>query len=249
MTHHLTRIIVAIALWSGAAMAAAGDARALNALLDTVLAAHVKDGYIDYPSIARNVRFNKYVEALAAADVDALTEESDRIAFWLNVYNGLAIKQVVDGTTPLNAIGRMKFFRTTEHEVGGRSYDLQDIEQMLDDFGDARVRLAMVNASYAGPDLPSETYRGEDLEQQLDAAVRRFVNDNRKNRFSATLRRAKLSELFEWHEDLFGDSRTELFAFLARYIDDKEVAESLAAGGGWEVEFLEFEWSINGRPM
>ena len=61
---------------------------------------------------------------------------------------------------------------------------------MLDDFGDPRVRLAMVNASYAGPDLPSEVYRGDDIDRQLDAAVRRFVNDNRKNRFSATLRRA-----------------------------------------------------------
>ena len=228
--------------------AQATDPRVLNALLDGVFSSHVKDGYVDYPEIAKNVRFHKYVEALADADLSALTETDDQIAFWLNVYNALAVKNVTDGTTPLTTLGRIKFFRRLEHRVAGKKLDLNSIEDKLADFEQPLIRFALVKASYASPNLRSGAYRGDGLQRQLEEAARDFVNDRRKNRFSSALRQAKLSQLFEWHGGEFGDGDKELLNFIAPYVEKEGITEEIQAGG-WKIEYMEFEWSINGRPM
>ncbi|MEX2479593.1 MAG: DUF547 domain-containing protein [Gammaproteobacteria bacterium] len=227
----------------------AADSRVLNALLDGVLAAHVKDGYVDYPEIARNVRFHKYLEAIAEFDVDALADDKERLAFWINAYNALAIKQIIDGQTPIGTIARMKFFRLTSHRVGQRNLDLNAIENdILLAMDEPRVHFAIVNATYSAPNLRSGAYRVDELDRQLEDNTRNFVQDVRKNRFSRSLRLAKLSEIFDGHRDAFGGDDKAVQEFISRYVDDDEVAADLAAGR-YAIEYLEIDWSINGHPM
>ncbi|MEQ8231484.1 MAG: DUF547 domain-containing protein [Gammaproteobacteria bacterium] len=229
--------------------AAATDVRALNALIDGVFAAHVEDGYVDYPAVARNVRFHKYLEAIRDVDESAFAGDAERLAFWINAYNALAIKQITQGMSPIGTIARMKFFGSNDHEVAGRTWDLESItDDVLFEFDDPRVHFAVVNASYTAPMLRSGAYRAEELEQQLEQAAHRFVNDNRKNRFSNGLLRAKLSPIFEEYEDAFGGDDKAVQAFLARYIEDEETRRNLEAGR-FELQYLDYDWSINGRPM
>lgn len=230
------------------ALAQAIEIRSLHALLDTVLSTHVEEGYVDYPEISRNVRFHKYVEALGSVDPATLADDGARKAFWINAYNALAIKNVVDGITPISTLDRIKFFRTMEHPVGGRELDLNSIENILEDFDDPRIYFAIVNAAYTAPALHKRAYTAADIDAQLDAAVRRFVNDNRRNRFSSALRTARLSQLFEQRYDAFGDTDAALLEFISRYIDDPERAEALAKGN-YKIKYFDWEWSINGRPM
>jgi hypothetical protein len=229
--------------------AAATDSRVLNALLDGVLEAHVQEGYVDYPGIARNVRFHKYLDAIAEFDAEGLADDKERMAFWINAYNALVIKEIIDGQSPIGAISKIKFFRTTEHRVGGRNLDLQSLaEDVLFEFEDPRVHFAIVDSGYSAPRLRSEAYRVDELDRQLDDNTRNFLNDNRKNRISATLRRAKLSPIFEAHVDAFGGDKAGVLEFVSRYVDDEELAEELA-GGRFDLEYMEYDYSINGRPM
>ena len=231
------------------AIAQAADVRALNALIGAVFSAHVEDGYVDYPAVSRNVRFHKYLEAIRDIDLDALGDDNERLAFWINAYNALAIKQIIDGQTPIGTIARMKFFGSNQHEVGGRSWDLSTIEEdILFERDDPRVHFAVVNATYSAPLLRSGAYRAEELDQQLEQATRDFINDNRKNRFSNGLLRAKLSPVFDEYEDAFGGDDDAVQAFLARYVEDEETRTNLEAGR-FEIDYLDYDWSINGRPM
>ncbi|MCB1747490.1 MAG: DUF547 domain-containing protein [Gammaproteobacteria bacterium] len=231
------------------ASASATDSRVLNALLDGVLEAHVDDGYVDYPAIARNVRFHKYLEAIAEFDADSLADDKERMAFWINAYNALVIKEITNGQTPIGAIAKIKFFRTTEHRVGGRNIDLQSIaDDILFEFDDPRVHFAIVDSAYSAPRLRSEAYRVDELDQQLEDNVRNFLNDNRKNRISETLRRAKLSPIFEDYADAFGGAPGGVLEFVSHYVDDDQLAEELAAGR-FDLEYMDYDWSINGRPM
>jgi hypothetical protein len=241
--------ILAIALLALAAPAwCASDARALNGLIDGVFSADVHDGYVEYPKISRNVRFHKYIEALADADLSTLTDESEKIAFWLNVYNAMAVKSIIDGIRPFGTLGRLKFFRTTDCRVAGRNLDLNSVGEILGDFGDARVRFAMVDAAYSSPNLLSGAYRGEQLDEQLNAAAREFINDNRKNRYSDAIRSAQLSQIFERHQEEFGADDQEVMAFVAQFVEKDLVAKALT-DGRYEIKYLDFDWSINGRPM
>lgn len=92
----------------------------LNSLLESAYSVHITDGYVDYTDMKENRRFTKYHEVLATFDVGTLESKEDQIAFWLNTYNALAVKMVTQGVTPVNTMGRIKFFRTNQHLVGGK---------------------------------------------------------------------------------------------------------------------------------
>lgn len=226
----------------------AKDIRLLNTLLDTVLNAHVKDGYVDYPGLKQNSRFQKYLTLLESFDPSTLETKDHQAAFWINTYNSLALKMVINGTTPVNAVGRMKFYRTTEHKVGKRKYDLNSIKSILQEFEDPRVLFAIVDASYAAPVLKNEIYRPMTINQELDAAAFAFVNDNRKNRFLPNLRIAKLSKIFERNESMFGQSEADVLNWISEYHENEDVADDLM-DGRFKVDYLDYEYSINGRPL
>lgn len=229
--------------------APAADVRALESLLDSVLVNHVDDGYVDYPAIARNARFYKYVEAVAEFDESTLPNDDARLAFWINAYNAFAIKSIIDGITPISTMSRIKFFRTNEHRIAGRDIDLRAIEEdVIAAFERPLAYFAIVNATYSGPALRSEAYRADRLAAQLEDNARDFINDNRKNRFSNATRRAKLSELFERHADKFGDDDEAVLSFVAQYVKDEEKAAGLKEGR-FEIMYMDYDWSINGRPM
>lgn len=243
------RFTLALVLLGLSSMALATDVRVLHSLLGGVLASHVDDGYVDYPSIARNTRFYKYLSAIEEFDVETLQSDEARLVFWINAYNALAIKSIVDGVRPINAIGRLKFFRTTEHRVAGKNRDLRSIQEgIVLKMEDRRAHFALVSACYSCPNLRSEAYRVEKFEQQLEANIRDFINDKRKNRFSVAARKAKISEIFEWHRDDFGESDQSLLEFIAPYMKKKDLSKEVLRDH-YEIEFMEWDWSINGRPM
>ena len=243
------RIMLALVLLCLTGAVSATDVRVLHSLLDGVLASHVDDGYVDYPAIARNTRFYKYLSAIEEFDVETLDSDEARLVFWINAYNALAIKSIVEGIRPINAIGRLKFFRTTEHRVAGKNRDLRSIEVgIVLKMEEPRAHFALVSACYACPNLRSEAYRVEKLEQQLEDNLRNFINDPRKNRFSVAARKAKISEIFDWHRDDFGESDQSLLEYIVPYMEKKDLSKEVLRDR-YKIEFMEWDWSINGRPM
>jgi Protein of unknown function, DUF547 len=244
----LWRVGALLVLAAVTSVAQATDARTLNALLDGILAEHVKDGYVDYPAIARNVRFSKYIESLAEFDLDTLTDDKERLAFWINVYNALVIKNILDGKSPNGMMDRMGFYGAN-HKVGGSGIDLNSISgNILSKFAEPRVYFALVPAISSAPKLRSQAYVGEELEQQLEAATRDFINDKRRNRFSGALQAAKLSKVFEEHREEFGKTDKELLTYVATYVNDEEVAKILKRGK-YSVKFMDYDGSINGNSL
>ena len=241
-------VVFVICLASFVPLTNAKDIRLLNTLLDTVLSAHTEDGYVDYPQLKKNSRFQKYLALLESFEPSTLETKDHQVAFWINTYNSLALKMVINGTTPVNAVGRMKFYRTTEHQIGKKKYDLNSIKSILEGFEDPRILFTIVDASYAAPVLKSEIYRALTISQELDDAVFAFVNDNRKNRFLPNLRIAKLSKIFERNKNMFGQGDTNLLRWIGRYHKNEGVADDLI-DGRFEVDYLDYEYSINGRPL
>ncbi|HYN05574.1 MAG TPA: hypothetical protein VE359_24220, partial [Vicinamibacteria bacterium] len=60
---------------------------------DGLLRAHVtEDGRVGYDAFARSGEFRSYLEALGRASLEG-RDESERLAFWINVYNAWTIEQ------------------------------------------------------------------------------------------------------------------------------------------------------------
>lgn len=242
----LATILAGVTLFHTAAQATSEER--LSASLDKVLSAHVANGRVDYPAIVDSPDFSEYLTELEQADLDELEDTSRQLVFWINAYNALAIKGILDGNSPSSFFGRVAFFKTTDHEVGGDEINLYDLERdVLIPLGEPRIHFAIVCASHSCPKLRSEAYTIEGLETQLEEQTRQFINDTSRNRFDRDEKVAYVSKIFDWFDDDFEEHAGSIQKYVARYVDDPRLAEELAAEE-YEVEFLDYDWSLNGTP-
>lgn len=218
-------------------------------LFDELLRAHVRDGMVDYPAIATDSRFGTYLEQLNRVDPTGLPTDRDRLAFWINAYNAFAIKGILDGYSPLTLVGRYWYFIAKTYRAGGEPINLYNLEQklLIPDFHEPRVHFAIVCASRSCPELQSRAYRPEELDRQLEASARAFINDPTRNRFDRDRKVAYLSMIFSWFEKDFIRHAGSLTGYVRRYIADPEVARDLDTSP-YRVKFLDYDWRLNGIP-
>lgn len=216
-------------------------------VLGAVLQAHVSDGVVDYPAIAADARFSNYLEMLDRVNPRALPTRHHQLAFWINAYNALAIQGILNGYSPASLWGRYRFFIGQRHAIGGRQLNLYDLEQklLIPEFQEPRIHFAIVCASRSCPRLSSAPFSASGLEQELDAAARRFVNDPARNGFDRDNKVAYLSMIFNWFEEDFVAEAGSLLGYVARYVDDPELARELTVAS-YRIEFLPYDWSLNG---
>ncbi len=219
------------------------DDRAWSALL----AEHVDDGHVDYAAFCGAPALDDYLSAVERTSVDDLSDP-ERMTLYVNAYNALSLDGILRGQSPSTLLGRYTFFVRTRHRVAGEEMSLLTLERkVLIPMGDERIHFALVCASASCPWLRSGTYSAARLDAELDQAARQFVNDPTRNRFDMSAGRADVSAIFDWYRDEFEASAGSLEAYLARYVDAPEVAEALRTGE-LEVEFLDYDWSLNGSP-
>lgn len=93
------------------------------------LIAHVKNGAVDYPQLAHDSNFKRYIHLLQQIAPQQLPTPNHRQAFWINVYNAFAIKGILNGDSPATLAGRYTFFIDRKYVVGEESLNLYDLEQ------------------------------------------------------------------------------------------------------------------------
>jgi hypothetical protein len=247
---------VAVAGWflAMAATAQAMDSSAYARLLET----HVRPGVIggirlamvDYGGIKSDPNYRKALQALAEAEPDALQNTNERLAFWINAYNLLAIKAVLDqypvksikdGGSLLQSIWKKKV-----GVVAGKSYALDDIENdiLRKDFKEPRIHFAIVCASLSCPDLRAEPYTADRLDPQLDEAARLFLANLAKGLAPGPDgKTAQVSSIFKWFRDDFGVVGGVSKFILAKA--EPALATRIAGLTDASLSYLGYDWSLN----
>lgn len=217
--------------------------------LSDVLNASVKDGVVHYPTIARDDRFQFFIWQLDRFNPNTLPSRQHSMAFWINAYNAFAMKGIIDGYSPQSLWGRYRYFIARDYYVGGRPINLYNLERdlLIPDFRDPRIHFAIVCASRSCPKLASQAYSPDRLDEQLDDSAQIFMNDPTKNRIDRRQKVAHLSKIFEWFEKDFAAHSGSLLKYVAQYVTDPELARELRTEP-YRVEFLEYDWSLNGIP-
>jgi hypothetical protein len=216
---------------------------------NAVLQAHVRDGLVDYPAMQRDQRFSGYLSMLDRVDPGSLPTEEARLAFWINAYNAFAIQGILDGERPAPYVGWYRYFKLRRYGVGGQRITLSDLEHgvLRKQFREPRIHFTIVCASSSCPKLQPWAFEPDRLEAQLDQAARDFINDPRRNRFDRRAKIAYLSKIFDWFEDDFSAAAGDVLHYVARYVNDPDVARDVAAAR-YRIEYLEYDWSLNGIP-
>jgi hypothetical protein len=212
---------------------------------DAILRAHVKAGQVAYDAIRGDPDFDAIVSDIATANLDG-HDVSTVLAFYINTYNVLAIKGILDGQSPRSGLGKLKFFYRAKYTVAGESLTLNKLEhEKIRPLGEPRIHFAIVCASASCPPLRSEAYLPRQLDRQLDDNARIFVNDATKNRFDADAGAAFISKIFKWFAEDFEKEAGDVQNFLANFVDHEWVAEMLRQGE-FKIKYMKYDWTLNG---
>jgi hypothetical protein len=206
---------------------------------DVFFQTYVKGGKVDYRSLKSQP---KALEALLLSAKDmSISKNNARLyqAFWINSYNLLVIKGVVDHyplKSPLDVDG---FFDKTAYEVGGMNITLNDLEHRLlrENFPDEpRFHFVLVCAGLGCPPIIDKAYLPSSLEAQLEAQTRKAMND--PNFIRTTDDRILVSQIFEWYAADFSRNGNGLIGFINRYRDPDLPAEA-------KIGFYPYDWKLN----
>jgi hypothetical protein len=235
---------------------------------DQILDANVRDGLVYYRALrADRVRLDGYVTSLAGVSIDSAPRE-ERLAFWLNAYNALVLKTVVDhypipGRTsdyPAHSVRQVPgAFERTLHRVAGKMVTLDQIEQtILSEFHDPRVYLVVGRGAIGGGRLRSEVYTAASVETQLKEAAAECTSRSQCVEIDRANNQVNVSSIFSWRSREFitayAGAAPEMFAArspIERAIlafvqptlltTEREFLEK----DQFKVVFRPFDWSLN----
>jgi hypothetical protein len=109
-------------------------------------------------------------------------------------------------------------------------------------FKDPRVHFAINCASKGCPPLLGQPFTADRLDQQLDFAARRFINDTRFNRLEDNT--LYVSRIFKWFGEDFDH---DIIGFFRRYAEGSLKSRLDAVKSGIDVSYLDYDWSLNGE--
>jgi Protein of unknown function, DUF547 len=215
-----------------------------HGLFDSVLKAHTKEGQVDYPAVATDKAFLTYLDQLATTP--APTAKNEKLVYYMNAYNALAIKGILNGKSPSNFIGRQIFFKTTKFKIAGSENSLHNIEhEILRKLDEPRIHFSIVCASSSCPKIRSDAYTVAKLEEQLEDNARRFVNDSSRNRFDKKEKFASISQIFKWFAEDFEKNAGNVQKYISKYVNDPDLAKDMATEG-YKIKYLDYSWNLNG---
>jgi hypothetical protein len=251
-------------MWCVTATLTGQDRKTLDLILDT----YVRDGFVYYRALKTERRqLDSYLAQLATVAPDKLSRD-ERLAFWLNAYNALVLRTVIDHYPiqprskeyPPKSIRQIPgAFERLTHRVGGSSLTLDQIEQtILPEFHDPRVYLALGRGAVGGGRLRSEAFTPDRLEAQLrevanECATRpECVHIDRENN------KVNVSAIFSWREKEFaaayGSAAPETFAnrspverAVIALVGPKllTIEKDFLAKNTFQLAYAPFDWTLN----
>ena len=228
------------------------DSEFSHELFDQVLQKYVNSqGRVDYAGLKSNPgTFESYLNLLAVnAPSDNATFQAG-LAFWINAYNALTIKGVLDHY-PTTSVRKIKlfggFFSRIKFQVGGRSYTLDNIEHDIIryEFGDPRIHFALVCASLGCPVLENRAFVAETLEKRLNNATAKFINNPEKVRLDRENGVLHLSQIFEWYAEDFEDTHGSVINFILEYLPEADTA--FLKKEEVQIQYFKYDWSLNAQ--
>jgi hypothetical protein len=228
------------------------------------------EGMVDYASLKeQRDLLDAYVVTLEMMDPKVYEQwkRPDQVAFWINAYNALTLRAIIDHHPITPQPGREAFPKNSIRQIPGvwdhrparvmgMKITLDHIEHKIlrGDFQEPRIHMALVCAAVSCPPLRNEPYRGATLDAQLDDQARRFLSDLRRFHIDRAKNEVWASEIFKWFVDDFLPGATaadethvaqrkSLAAFASKYVSEAD--RKFLAGTTYTVQYFKYDWTLN----
>ena len=238
--NRITTIAICALAWLGSAVAARAEWQDdFSVLLQT----YVKADGVDYRAWSANrTDLRRLAEVTSAISMEAPSgTRNQRLAWYLNAYNALALRKVLDA--PLGGgeseAWQQSLFAARDLVVAGERVSLDQLEHGIigPTFKDPRVHFALHRASISSGPLLNRAFVAASLNADLLAQTRSFLSRHPNGvRVSADGKNAEVSVLFSWFRDEF--DRGDLRAYINRYRSEPLDPDT-------NITFLTYDWHRN----
>jgi hypothetical protein len=224
---------------------------------------------VDYAMLRTSPTFaemKKTSELLHAIDPAEMTDDATRIAFWINLYNVLAIHGVLALEIRESVMEIPSFFGVVAYRVGDFVLTLDEIEngvlrrnaphpatgsRLFDDDDprlalcpsriDPRIHAALVCASTSCP--PVAFYEASKLDAQLELATLNYVaSDVEVDDVNGVVR---VPITFRYYQSDFGRAAGVRLFLVEHALDAQREALEAAFEAGYELDYHRYDWSLN----
>ncbi|CAN1239762.1 hypothetical protein LINGRAPRIM_LOCUS2468 [Linum grandiflorum] len=248
--------------------------RIMSAILDSYASDDRR--HVDYDSISKTEEFRRYVnlvEDLQRVDMAGMSDQNEKTAFFLNLYNAMVIHAVIRVGGPEGVTDRRSFYSDFHYIVGGLSYSLNaikngilrnnrrspyslikpfasgdkhlEVNQIAVDRVNPLIHFGLCNGTRSSPTVRFFTSQG--LEAELRSAARDFFQTTCGIEVDLETRTVHLSRVMKWFGGDFGQEK-EIVKCVMSYLDGNKaglVTHLLSDGGAVHVVYQSYEWSLN----
>jgi hypothetical protein len=205
-------------------------------------------GRIDFESVRQQPdNLETYLDCVAAYGPLLSPQEFDsrekRLAYYLNAYNALAMRQVIDFGIPnaLKGLTWLRFFRLSRIRVSGEHMSLYTLEnEHIRTEGDPRIHFALNCMAASCPRLPRKPFRADTLDQDLDRLTREFFAEPRNLNVDHENQTIRVTEVLDFFPEDFLAVAPALTDYVNRYTD-------IDIPSDYHIEFIEYDWRVNAQ--
>jgi hypothetical protein len=190
-----------------------------------------------------------YVQRLAALPISAYTRP-EQMAFWINLYNALVVRLIVDHypIASIRDIGKGPGepgagpWQQQLVEVEGIPLSLHDIAHRIlrPIWRDPRVHYALACGAMSCASLQPEPFYGDQLDRQLSEAAMAYINDRRCIRIEGD--HLSLPSLYRWYRADFGPTDRDVINHMLAYAEPNL---AMKLQGFDRIDEDGFDWRLN----
>ncbi|PWA36438.1 DEP domain-containing protein [Artemisia annua] len=245
----------------------------LRFLLYAILDAYTsEDGkHIAYRTIHGSEEFARYLriaEELQRLDLNK-TPKEERLAFFINLYNLMAIHAILVWGHPEGALERRKLLNDFKYVIGGSAYSLSDIQngilranqrppytltkpfaiadkrfKVSLPYSEPLIHFALVSGNRSDPAL--RCYSPKNIDMELMEAARNFVGSGALVLDSEAMT-VSVTKILKWYSIDFGRNEAEVLKHAAIYLEVEKTQTllDLLNNNQLKVVYQPFDWSLN----
>lgn len=235
-------------------------------IFDAALADKVgKTGDVDYATLRGDANLDTFIKAIATADVsqfpvlqmkDETTGETapshaPEMVFWINAYNAHVLKTISDAYPIDNTQAIKNFDSAKTHMIAGKMWSFADLRKKIIDF-DARALFTLTDGSRGGPLMLPQAYRFRTINNDLNDAVSRFINDSRNIEVTRIQNKVVLSDFFKTANDVFSKKQDTkkmagLRLLLTSFSTNKGGYRGFLSNNPYQITFKPADKTLNSK--
>lgn len=221
-----------------------------------LLKKNVKNGAVNYSGF-KTKEMDDYLDQIAKTNVSSLNRNA-KLAFYLNAYNAICIKQVLDNydqykNSSNGVLSQSNFFDQVSYSVAGQKVSLNQLENSIirPTFKEPLIHFGLVCAAKGCPSLSSEAFTEGNVITLLKKNTTGYLSSQAGLRVDKSNKIIYISMIFNWYRQDFGEnvqeqksyakgSFTGVRKFIGQYRSDlKSVIDD------YDIGFIDYNWQLN----